>query len=408
MSIKLDEGANKPELVIPTVETFLSPATVEALVGFRRELHRNPELGYKEFRTTERIRTRLIAAGLEPRALPDRTGLICDIGPKNGPLVGLRADLDALPIQDKTDTCYRSGVQGVAHACGHDVHTTMLLGAALYLAQLARYGQLPRGVRVFFQPAEEVAGGAKKIIEAGGLDGVERVFALHCDPKIEVGQLGLIEGPITASIDMLRLEVYGPGGHTARPHLTTDLIPALAKIVVELQQALDRRIDARSGLVLDWGVISAGTKANVIPGFGFAEGTLRCLGNQVRQEALETLDKALAPLAEFHMLTAELIRKESLPPTVNERESVQMLRDAAALMRIEPVDTEQSMGGEDFGLILEQRPGALARLGVRAPGSKVHHHDLHTSLFDVDERCIPVGIRAMVAAVLIALGATRD
>ncbi|WP_234106403.1 amidohydrolase, partial [Streptomyces venezuelae] len=202
--------------------TLSEPLRVE-LIAFRRDLHMHPELGNQEFRTTAALKARLEAAGLAPKVLPGGTGLICDIGTRDPgrPMLAIRADLDALPIPDVKTVAYRSTVANRAHACGHDVHTTTVLGAGLVLAELDRQGLLPAPVRLLFQPAEEVLpGGAADAVEAGVLDGVGRIIAVHCDPKVDAGKIGLRTGPITSACDRLEVTLDGPGGHTARPHLT--------------------------------------------------------------------------------------------------------------------------------------------------------------------------------------------
>lgn len=388
----------------PQLDAFLA-AHEDELIAFRRDLHMHPELGYAEHRTTRKLAERLRAAGLKPVILPKGTGLFCDIGPAEGTTVALRADIDALPLQDEKEKApYRSTVPGVAHACGHDVHTAMVLGAGLFLAQQAEAGLLPGRVRLLFQPAEETPGGALDVMAAGGIAGVDRAFALHCDPRIEVGQLGLRTGPITAACDKVFVKVTGPGGHTARPHLTADLVYALAKIVTELPSALSRRVDPRSSLSLVWGRVSAGSVANAIPDDGIAEGTVRCLDDDAWHRAPEMMKALLQSVAAAYDVEASLEYVRGVPPTVNEAASVQMLRDAAAQVIDEEgvVPTPQSLGGEDFGWYLESIPGALARLGVRTPGSP-GEYDLHRGDFDVDERCLAVGVRVLSATALTAL-----
>ncbi|MEO3826339.1 amidohydrolase [Actinomadura sp. B10D3] len=373
----------------------------EELIAIRRYLHANPELGYQEFGTTERLRARLTAAGLEPKLLPAGIGLFCDIGPDRGPIIALRADIDALPMQDEKNVPYRSKVPGVAHACGHDVHTVMVLGAGLALARQAK--DLPGRVRLLFQPAEEIPGGAWDIIRAGGIEGVERIFALHCDPSLEVGQVGLVTGPITASIDVVEVTVTGPGGHTARPHLTVNLVPAVAAMVNQLRAALPRGIDARSSFNLEWGMVEAGSAANVIPKEGYLKGTLRCHDNEVRGKALEILKEQVPQVAEKYGAEAELTIERGLPPTVNDATCIQTVRDATGqvLGPDAAVSTEQSMGGDDFGLYLNPIKGAYVRLGVRTPGAA--KYDLHQGGFDVDEACIEVGVSLLQAIALNAL-----
>ncbi|GAB3682236.1 M20 family metallopeptidase [Actinocorallia lasiicapitis] len=384
------------------LDVFLGHHTDE-LIGFRRDLHRHPELGWTEFRTTARLVEALEAAGLAPKILPKGTGVICDIGAEGGPTVALRADIDALPLPDEKDAEYASTVPGVSHACGHDVHTTVVLGAGLFLARQAAAGLLPGRVRLLFQPAEENPGGALDVLAAGGLVGVDRIFALHCEPKFEVGQLGVRTGPITAACDKVYVKVNGPGGHTARPHLTADLVYALAKIVTELPAALSRRVDPRSSLSLVWGRMNAGSVANAIPDQGLAEGTVRCLDDDAWHRAPELMRSLLQSVAGAYDVEATLEYVRGVPPTVNDHASVQMFRDAGetVLGSGNVVAAPQSLGGDDFGYMLENIPGAYGRLGVRTPGTD--EYDLHRGDFDVDEGCIPVGVRILAATAIAAL-----
>ncbi|MDN3357106.1 M20 family metallopeptidase [Actinomadura sp. DC4] len=390
------------------LDSFLA-SQEDRLIAFRRDVHMHPELGYAEHRTTARIAEELTAAGLRPTQLPKGTGLICEVGCGDGPVVALRADIDALPLPDEKDVPYRSTVPGVTHACGHDVHTTIMLGVARFFAQQADAEQLPGRVRLIFQPAEENPGGALDVMAAGGIAGIDRIFALHCDPRVEVGQLGLRAGPITAACDKVNVRVTGPGGHTARPHLTADLVYALAKIVTELPAALSRRVDPRSSLSLVWGQISAGSVANAIPDDGVAMGTVRCLDDEAWHSAPDLMKALLDSVASAYDVKAELDYVRGVPPTVNEKTSVEMFRAAVTSVLGEDgvTGTPQSLGGEDFGWYLESIPGALARLGVAAPGM-AGAYDLHRGTFDVDERCIAIGVRVMVATALTALWGSRS
>jgi len=336
--------------------------------------------------------------------LPKGTGLIVDVGdPAKGPVVALRADLDALPIQDEKAVPYRSTVPNVCHACGHDVHTTILVGTGLFLAARAQEGSLPGRVRLIFQPAEEVPGGALDVLAAGGIADVDRIFALHCDPRLDVGKVGIRTGPITAACDKITVRVTGPGGHTARPHLTADLVYALGKIITELPAALTRRVDPRSSLSLVWGRVSAGTAANAIPDDGVVEGTVRCLDDEAWQAAPDLLKALIDSVAGAYGVLAELSYQRNVPPTVNEAVSAAMLSTAA--QRVLGADsvapTPQSLGGEDFAWYLESIPGALARLGTRTPGSA--SLDIHQAAFNVDERAIGMGIKLMAETSLTAL-----
>ncbi|MFE6128456.1 amidohydrolase [Streptomyces sp. NPDC056437] len=383
----------------------LSEALRAELIAFRRDMHMHPELGNQEFRTTAAIKARLEKAGLKPRVLAVGTGLICDIGTLDEtPLLGIRADIDALPIPDtKIGVPYRSTVPDRAHACGHDVHTTAVLGAGLVLADLDRQGLLPQPVRLIFQPAEEVLpGGAPDAIESGVLDGVGKIIGVHCDPKVDAGVIGLRPGPITSACDRLEVTLDGPGGHTARPHLTTDLVTAAAKVVTEVPALLARRVDARSGLAVTWGRIEAGHACNVIPQHAELSGTVRCLDLPGWRAAPDLVHAAIDEIATLHRAKSEINYIRGVPPVVNDPAVTELLRDAQTARRgsyaIE--DTEQSLGGEDFSWYLEHVPGAMARLGVRTPGDTTRR-DLHRGDFDADELAIDVGVELFTAAALL-------
>ncbi|HXL94838.1 MAG TPA: amidohydrolase [Streptosporangiaceae bacterium] len=392
--------------LLADLDGFLAEHEAE-LVEFRRDLHANPETGYSEHRTTRRVALRLAAAGLRPVILPKGTGLVVDIGTDTyaeRSVVALRADIDALPMSDEKQVPYASTVPGVCHACGHDVHTTILLGTGLFLAGQAAAGLLPGRVRLIFQPAEEIGTGALDVLSAGGIAPVGRIFALHCDPRLDAGQLGVRTGAITAACDKIEVRVTGPGGHTARPHLTADLVYALGKIVTELPAMLSRRVDPRSSLSLVWGQVSAGNAPNAIPDIGIASGTIRTLDEEAWHSAPDLLKVLIDSVASAYGVQAELVYSRNVPPTVNEATSVAMLSAAgeAVLGPGGVVHTPQSLGGEDFAWYLESIPGALARLGTRVPGSG-DSFDLHQPTFDVDERAIGVGVRVMAATALTAL-----
>lgn len=374
----------------------------DRLVELRRDLHAHPELGRQEFRTTERVVTVLTAAGLEPRVLPGGAGALCDIGPVP-PTVGLRADLDALPILDGKDAPYRSTLDGVCHACGHDVHITCVVGAGLFLARLHDIGALPVGVRLVFQPAEEVMpGGAIDVIAAGGLDGLDRMYAVHCDPALDVGHIGLRVGPVTSATDHIEVRLSGAGGHTARPQLTADLVAALGDLLTSVPAILARRVDPRAGVNLVWGEVHAGTAANVIPRSGVAVGTLRMLDRDVWETVPPLLADIVRAVVAPYGVQAEIAHVRGVPPVVNDMAAVDALtRAARAYVGPDSVTgTEQSLGGEDYGWYLEKVPGALARLGVRGPGSGPVAADLHHPEFDIDEGAIDVGVALLAGAAL--------
>ncbi|MGW5125500.1 amidohydrolase [Streptomyces cyslabdanicus] len=386
----------------------LPEALYTELVAFRRDLHMHPELGNQEFRTTAAIKERLEKAGLAPRVLPAGTGLVCDIGGDpggGGPAVlALRADIDALPIPDtKSESPYRSTVPDRAHACGHDVHTTVVLGAGLVLADLHRQGLLPRPVRLIFQPAEEVLpGGAAEAIKSGALEGVGRIVAVHCDPRVDAGRIGLRQGPITSACDRLEVLLDGPGGHTARPHLTTDLVTAAARVVTDVPALVGRRVDTRAGLAVTWGRIESGHAPNVVPQHAELAGTVRCLDIHAWRTAPDIVVAAIDEVANLHKAKSEINYVRGVPPVVNEPVVTELLRDAMTARRgaASVEGTEQSLGGEDFSWYLEHVPGAMARLGVRTPGERTVR-DLHQGDFDADESAIRVGVELFTAAALL-------
>jgi amidohydrolase len=374
----------------------------DEIVAIRRDLHAHPELGWHEVRTTELIRQRLMAAGLSPQVLPTGTGLICDIG-SGDTCIALRADIDALPVPDGVDSPYRSTQEGVAHACGHDVHTAALLGAAIVLARMAAEGNLQHRVRLIFQPAEEVMpGGALGVIAAGGLEGVRRIYGLHCDPRLTVGQIGLRVGALTAAADRILVRLTGSGGHTSRPHLTGDLVYALSRLVTELPAALSRRVDPRAGMSLVWGRITAGSAANAIPSRGEAEGTLRCLDVNAWRLAAELIPTLAEQLIAPYGVEVSTEVTHGVPPVMNDAVAIDVLRrvvvDTIASDAVAP--TDQSLGGEDFAWYLEHVPGAMARLGVR-PAGVDQAADLHTTAFTPDEDAIALGATVLLGCALL-------
>jgi amidohydrolase len=367
----------------------------EELIAFRRDLHRHPELAWDESRTTERVAERLAEIGLSQPSATE--------APRT-PVVALRADLDALPVADLTQDPWRSAREDVAHACGHDVHTTSLLGAGLALQRLHASHGLTGRVRLLFQPAEEVMpGGALEVIAAGGLEDVTHAFGLHCDPSLDVGEVGLRVGPITGAADSLGVRLTGRGGHTSRPHLTQDLTYALGTLITELPSALSRRLDPRAGASMVWGVVRAGSARNVIPATGEAKGTLRMLDPVAWADAEDLVRGLITHIVAPYGVVADVDYVRGVPPVVNEPRSTAVLADAveATLGEAGIVSTTQSLGGEDFGWYLESVPGAMGRLGTRTPGGPTF--DLHQGDLRIDERAVGIGARVLAQAAHAAL-----
>jgi amidohydrolase len=374
------------------------------LVALRRHIHAHPELSGREFDTAERIAKELANAGLQPRFLPKGNGVLCDIGAGDR-VVALRADLDALPLPDTKDVAYRSTIDNVCHACGHDVHTTVLLGAGLALAQLDARGDLPGRVRLIFQPSEEqFPSGAPEVIAAGGLKDVDAIFALHCFPQLPVGMVAVRSGPLTAATDMIEVRLTGRGGHTARPHLTADLVHALGRVVIDVPALLNRRMDPRAGVSVVFGAVKAGEAFNTIPIEGVARGTVRVLSRDAWRELPEILPQLVRDAVAGTGITSHIDYVRGVPPVVNDRMATAVVAGAAAaaLGPERVVEAEMSMGGEDFSFYVEQVPGAMIRLGVGVPGA-TEKLDIHQSSFDIDERAIGHGVRVFVHTALAAL-----
>lgn len=385
---------------LTAISSSVTAATPE-LVAIRRDLHAHPELARRETRTTDVVAARLEQAGVHVRRLPG-TGLVADLGAEQAAYrVALRADLDALPVQERTGLAFSSATDGVTHACGHDVHVTALLGAVLALKENEQ-ALLERGtgVRAIFQAAEEVIpGGALEAIAQGVMKDVDAIFALHCDPTLDVGQVGLREGPITAACDHIRVHLTGRGGHTSRPQLTEDLTYALAKVVTDVPAALSRRLDPRAGAALVWGVVQSGTASNVIPSTGECRGTLRMLDASAWLSVGPLLEEVVRGVVAPYGVDARLERVKGVPPVVNQADAIDALRFACVGAGLHIAPTVQSLGGEDYSWYLAHAPGAMARLGTRTRGGRTY--DLHQGDLVVDEEAIACGAR-LLASVVVA------
>ncbi len=392
------------------LDKFLA-AHEEELIAFRRQLHAHPELSWEEHETTALLSSRLAVADLDPRPLETDTGLVLDLGdPAAGPTVALRADIDALPLDDEKDVPYRSTVAGVCHACGHDVHTAILLGATLALADLLPDLEPAGRVRLLFQPAEEaMPGGADFLATTSVMDDVDVIYALHCDPSLDVGKVGMRVGPITAAADRIMIRLHGPGGHTARPHLTADLVHIAGRIICDLPAGFTKLTDMRDAPTLVFGMAQSGHAPNVIPSTALLGATLRSQGRTTWDEAPALVERLLASIVEPFGAEYEVDYVRGSPPTDNDERATEVFAEGArrALGADAVVPTGQSVGNEDFSWFLERAPGSYARLGVRPMGS-TRRLDLHASTFDVDEAAIGLGVRLLTHTALRALDAYGD
>jgi amidohydrolase len=376
-----------PEEVGDLIERVLPDA-----LELRRKLHENPEPSYHEYETTRIIKDALVGRGLTPVDRTPRTGLWVDSG-KN-PVCAFRADIDALPIDEPAGNIPESQNPGWMHACGHDAHSAIAFGLAVVFSQMEK----SPAVRFLFQPAEEgFPGGAVEMVAEGLIDGLSSILAFHVDPALETGKFGIRTGPITASADKFTISLTGPGGHTARPHRTVDLVAAAARIVIDLPAVLRASVDARQALTLVFGSIHGGATENVIPTRVELKGTVRTLDRGLRDQLPGLMEKILSNLAGVTEASYELTYQRAIPPVVNDARVIARVADGISSFYDDEVivHTPTSMGGEDFANYLDVIPGALVRLG-----SARGHGDLHSSAFHLDEAAIGHGIRAGVAALL--------
>ena len=386
------------------------------LVALRRHLHAEPELSGREHLTTELIVERLSVEGLRPRVLATGTGVVCDLpldadadlDAGTAPLVALRADIDGLAMDDRTGAPYRSRVAGAAHACGHDVHTAALLGAALALLDHRRHHPRRGIVRLVFEPAEEtVPGGAVDVIAEGWLEHVRAIFGVHCDPKLDAGMLGVRTGPLTSAADQFEVTLLGPGGHTARPRQTVDLIRWTARVADRLWDEVQRVVDAPVVVIL--GAVHAGAAPNVIPSTATLRGSFRTADRDTWQHGEAALRSALTTVLADADIGApprwELDYGRGLPPVVNDPRTTDLVREVITrdLGPEAVADTPQSAGGDSFAWYTERVPGTYIRLGTHDPARGGARQDLHSATFDVDERAIGIAATVLSGCALAAL-----
>jgi amidohydrolase len=372
------------------------------VVELRRAIHRRPELGFEEHATAALIERELDALQIRHRRVA-QTGVIGYVeGSAPGRAVALRADMDALPIAERSGLPFASEVDGKMHACGHDAHTAMLLGAARVLA--AMRPTLRGTVVLLFQPAEEGPGGALPMIEEGALDApsVDAIAMLHVDTRLDVGTIGIAPGPVNAATDELYLTVRGRGGHGGYPHTAVDALPAAAAIVLALQNVVARETDPLASAVVTIGTIAGGYRSNVIADEILLSGTLRSHDAVVREALIEKVRRIVAGVAAAYNVESEVRVVRGYPAVVNDAtlaaDFTEFVRERSAL-RVEAPDA--TMGGEDFAYFAQRVPALLIRLGVRSESAGAVHPG-HSALFRIDEAALPMGVETLVLFALFA------
>ncbi len=374
----------------------------EEIVALRRDIHREPELGFDTKKTAEKVLAALDGLPLEVETGVAENGIVATLhGEGEGPTVALRADMDALPIREETGLPFASEAEGKMHACGHDGHTSMLVGAAHALSQGSVRGRLNGTVKFVFQPAEEGGGGGRVMVEEGVAEGVDSIFALHLWPGLPFGTVATKAGPIMAAADGFEMEIRGSGGHGAMPHLTADAVVIAAQVVTALQTVVSREVDPVEPAVLTIGEIGAGTAFNIIPEKARIGGTVRTLNADLRERMPERIEEVARGVAQGMRGDVRLDYNFSYPVTLNDAGAAERALGVAGDLFGEGSVLElrnPSMGGEDFAFFLEKVPGAFVWLGV---GEEVS--GLHTPRFAFDEEILPRGSALLAALALESL-----
>ncbi|MEM7346069.1 MAG: M20 family metallopeptidase, partial [Chloroflexota bacterium] len=373
--------------------------------GWRRKIHRYPELSFTESRTAGLVTATLFDLGVEAETEVAKTGVVGTIQGGDGPTVGLRADMDALPITETNGTDFDSTRPGIMHACGHDAHTAMLLGAATILKGLADEGRLPGTIKLLFQPSEEAQdeenkSGGMLMVEEGALEGIDAIFGVHVDPSRNVGEVATLAGPMMASADTFYLTLRGAAGHAARPQAAIDTIALSAHVIQAIHQIISRRINPVEEGVITIGTIQGGTKDNIIADTVKMSGTIRAFSQETRELIHQELHKACRVIETFGG-SFELDIRIGYPPTVNDPEAVDIAMSAVGGMLGEEnaLVGDKIMAAEDFSFMAQEAPGCFLRLGVHNPEWDQHYF-VHTPNFRMDEDALPIGSASLVAAAL--------
>ena len=401
---------------MPTPLTTLTPLQpdrdlIDWMRDIRRTIHQHPELSYREHQTRELICSKLTELGIPFQTGFARTGVVATIDPagsgtdtsNNKGCVALRADMDGLPVQEKTGLPFASKLTGLMHACGHDGHVAILLGAAALLKKAGVAGR----VVLLFQPAEEYGSGALDMIQDKALDGVRMIFAGHIDRHFEVGQIGAEPGLICAYTDPFDIKICGRGGHASRPHETVDSIVVASLLVMSIQTLVSREVNPSYPSVVSVGRIQGGSAANVIAEEAILEGTIRTTHTKVREQILAGLKRMVGAMDELYNAHTIIRLLEGLPPVINDPTAADLAREAAAAIVGDAGVVKQkhpSLGGEDFAQYLKKVPGCLVRFGASLPD----HADApaHSPYFDFDEKVLPIGAAFLAQVARLALERT--
>ena len=366
----------------------------ELLIEVRRYLHRHPELSTKEYETTQFLASELEKSSIPFQLGPDSRGIIVDIGNSNATdRLAIRADIDAIPVQDGKKVDYRSTVENVTHACGHDAHASILLGTVRSIHELLKEQSTERAVRAIFQPEEEIASGASSMIKFGVLDGVTQIIAGHVDPNRDVGKIGIRSGVITAHCIELGVAIHGQGGHAARPHETIDPIEIATRFITEVYNAVPRYQPDENQVVVSFTTVNGGDSTNVIPDSVRLAGTMRSLESGARENAIDSIKQIANQIEsdtdarieiEFGLTVPSVLCDESFTETVGN-----IGRQVLGADNVQPI-LKPSMGGEDFAFYSQKVPAAFVRLGSRGPS--LGGLPLHNSGFDIDEGVLNIGV----------------
>jgi amidohydrolase len=387
--------ANEPTTAIRNATQRIEPALIE----IRRDIHANPELGFEEIRTAGVVARELSRLGIAHQTGIGRTGVVGLIeGGRPGPVLAIRADMDALPIEERTGLPFASTKPGLMHACGHDIHTTTLIGVATVLKELAP--QLAGTIKLVFQPAEEGIGGMQAMIADGVMDGpkVDLALGFHNHPEIPVGHFGFVHGACLAAADRFDIVVRGKSGHAAYPHHAIDPIVAAAMLVAQLQTVVSREVRPTHPAVVTVGAINGGTTYNIIPDACLIKGTVRTLHPPARDAAEAAIKRLAAGMLEGMRVVCDVDYRRGVPPL---RNTDSVLEPTVAAVRQQLGDVidefEPSLGGEDFALMADLVPAFQLRVGSSQPGRSDR---LHNSAYQPDERCIGFGVQALSRAAL--------